>query len=413
MKMGKRLKTGAISKMALAAVLACPLTVRAADPPKFPQTLAQAIEAEKRNEMPPTGFYDQPVALEAGRAGALLARESVTGYALPPGTGATRILYQSLQGGKDAVISGVVLTPAGTPPAGGWPVIAWAHGTSGMARQCAPSAMKDVYYGAKGLTDMLAAGFAIVATDYYGLGAPGAHPYMNKADHAEDIINALPAAQAAVPALGKKWVVSGHSQGGLAAWGVAEALRVKPDENYLGAVSIAAATHLGWFLDHPEATKGAGFYLGWHAYGVAQRYPGDFKPADMLSQTGQSHYKDITENGCLYYAALTYAGVEAPQMLKPEWRENGPVRKFFLENSAGETPIAGPILVIAGEGDNAVPVEATRDAVKKACALKPELEYRSFAGLDHLAAMTKTTSVQIDWIKDRFAGKAAPSNCEG
>lgn len=413
MEKRERFQTRRLLKAAVfsLSILAGAATVRADDPPPFPETVAQAVDAEKSNALPLTDFYSQPFTLSTSRAGALLAKESVTDYTLPAGIGATRILYHSIQSGKDAVTSGVVLTPAGTPPAEGWPVIAWAHGTSGVARQCAPSAMKDVYYGGEGLTDMLAAGFAVVATDYHGLGAPGVHPYMNKLDQAQDIINAIPAAQAAVPELGKKWVVSGHSQGGLAAWGVAEHQKTKPDENYLGAVSVAGATHLGWFLDHPEATKGAGFYLAWHAYAVAQRYPG-FKPSDMLSDIGQAHYKDVTENGCWLYGFLTYSGIEAPQMVKPEWRDNTWVRKFYLENSAGATPIAGPMLVIAGEGDNAVPVEAIRDTVEKACALKPTLEYRSYPGLDHDPVMSESTGFQLDWIKDRFAGKAAPSNCD-
>ncbi|MBV8848675.1 MAG: lipase, partial [Methylobacteriaceae bacterium] len=42
-----------------------------------------------------------------------------------------RILYTSTNGvdGKSTVIvSGAYFAPKGTPPAGGWPVVAWAHG---------------------------------------------------------------------------------------------------------------------------------------------------------------------------------------------------------------------------------------------------------------------------------------------
>jgi hypothetical protein len=56
--------------------------------------------------------------------------------------------------------------PKSRAPAGGWPVIAWAHGTSGVARICAPSLMRDVEYGEEGLMPMVAAGLAVVATDY-------------------------------------------------------------------------------------------------------------------------------------------------------------------------------------------------------------------------------------------------------
>ena len=405
-------KAGAAVGAAALALSGLGAVARADDPPPFPKTLAEAVQAEQDDALPLTAFYDQAPKLAASRPGDLLAEQAAGDYTLPAGAAATRILYHSIQDGKDVITSAVVLVPAGQAPDGGWPVIAWAHGTSGVARQCAPSAMKDVYYGGEGLSDMLNAGFAVVATDYHGLGSSGGHPYMNKIDQAADVIYSVPAAQAAVPTLGKKWVVSGHSQGGLAAWGVAELQKDHPDPNYLGAVAVAGATHLGWFLDHPEATKGAGFYLAWHAFAVHQRYPA-FKPSDMLSKIGQAHYEDVTTKGCWLYGFLSYSGVEAPQMVKPEWRDNAWVRKFFTENSAGDTPVGGPMLVIAGEADNSVPIEAVRDTVKKACALKPTLQFRSYPGLDHDPVMSESVGYQLDWIKDRFSGKPAPSNCDG
>ncbi|MDM9619806.1 lipase family protein [Rhizobium sp. S96] len=402
----------AMGVLAAAAVIGQPGLTRADDPPPFPKTVEEAVLAEKDDALPLTAFYDQSFRLADSKPGALLASETVSDYALAAGVTATRILYHSVQDGADAMTSAVVLTPAGTPPEGGWPVIAWAHGTSGIARQCAPSAMKDVYYGGEGLAGMLAGGFAVVATDYHGLGTKGHHPYMNKADQANDVIYSVPAARKAVATLGKKWVVDGHSQGGLAAWGVAEAQAKSPDPDYLGAVAVAGATHLGWFLDHPEATKGAGFYLAWHAYAVQQNYP-EFKVEDMLSSAAMDRYEKVTNEGCWLYGFLNYDGVEAPQMVKPGWRDNKWVRKFYLENSAGDKPVGGPMLVIAGEGDNSVPVEAIRDTVKKACGNKPVLEFKSYPGLDHDPVMSESTAAQLDWIRDRFAGKAASGNCSG
>ena len=36
-------------------------------------------------------------------------------------------------------MSGTLTVPKGKAPKGGWPVIAWAHGTTGIADSCAPS----------------------------------------------------------------------------------------------------------------------------------------------------------------------------------------------------------------------------------------------------------------------------------
>ena len=90
-----------------------------------------------------------------------------------------RILYSSTDGigGKAPVaVSGAVFLPEGTPPAGGWPLVAWAHGTTGVADVCAPSwrarSSYENFYEAVVLSTWLTAGYAVVATDYQGLGTP-------------------------------------------------------------------------------------------------------------------------------------------------------------------------------------------------------------------------------------------------
>ncbi|MGO9718029.1 MAG: hypothetical protein ACLPV2_13745 [Steroidobacteraceae bacterium] len=184
----------------------------------MPHSFSEAIQMERRAALPRTAFYQSP-SLGESKPGDLLRKEDFAGYAVPQGVRAVRVLYHSLSSrGIDVATSAVVLIPAGEAPPGGWPVIAWAHGTSGVARMCAPSLMKDLVYGEEGLMPMVRAGFAVVATDYHGLGTDGLHEYLNKVAQSRDVIYSIPAARAAVPELGRRWVVVGHSQGGLAAW---------------------------------------------------------------------------------------------------------------------------------------------------------------------------------------------------
>src|SRR5580693_4438424 len=207
---------------------------------EMPKTVAEALAMEKADRVAVGDFYSIADNLATTKPGDLLRKEFFAGYTLPKGATAVRIQYHSLDAtGGDVATSGVVLIPAGKAPAKGWPVIAWAHGTSGVSRLCAPSAMKDVYYGDEGLMPMVAAGFAVVATDYHGLGTVGPHQYVNKIAQARDVIYSIPAARTAVPALGRRWVVIGHSQGGLAAWSVAEMQATLHDPDYLGAISVA------------------------------------------------------------------------------------------------------------------------------------------------------------------------------
>jgi pimeloyl-ACP methyl ester carboxylesterase len=374
----------------------------------MPKSVPDAIALEKADSLPITDFYAPPADLSASKPGQLLRKEPFTGYSLPKGATAVRILYHSLDAtGKDVATSGVVLIPAGTPPPRGWPVIAWAHGTSGVARLCAPSVMKDVYYGDEGLMPMVAAGFAVVATDYHGLGTPGPHQYVNKTAQSRDVVYSIPAARSAVSTLGAKWVVDGHSQGGLAAWGVAEAEHDLKDGDYLGAVSVAGEVD---FFAHLNDTPGVGFYLAFMAAGISARYP-EFKPADLLSDGMMAHYADVTTKGCFFYGYATYADVPVGTLLRPNWHDSPWVHQFFEANAVANAPIGGPLFVIAGEADQTVPLGAVRGAVKKMCAMKQLVTFRSYPGLDHDPTMEKSTPAQLEWIRERFAGKAARSNC--
>ena len=378
---------------------------------EMPKTLAEAAAMEQADRLPITDFYSTPVNLAATKPGALLRKETFAGYSLPKGATAVRILYHSMDAiGQDVATSGVVLIPGGTPGPKGWPVIAWAHGTSGVSRLCAPSAMKDVYYGDEGLMPMVAAGFAVVATDYHGLGTEGPHQYVNKLAQAHDVVYSIPAARAAVRSLGSKWVVDGHSQGGLAAWGVAEAEHDLKDPNYLGAVSVAGVAREVDFFSHLSNTPGVGFYLAFMAAGIHARYP-EFEPDDLLSDSVLEHYTDVTTKGCFYYGYATYAALPSGTLLRPTWEKSVWIHRFFDGNAVANAPIGGPLFVIAGEADQTVPIAGVRAAVKQMCAAKQLVTFRSYPGLDHDPAMEKSTPDQLEWIRSRFAGKPAMSNC--
>jgi len=378
---------------------------------EMPKSVPEAIAMEQSNRLPLTNFYDAPGDLSASKPGALLKKESFKGYKLPQNASAVRILYHSLDAsGHDVATSGVVLIPAGKPPAEGWPVIAWAHGTSGVARLCAPSAMKDVYYGDEGLMPMVKGGFAVVATDYHGLGTIGPHQYANKIAQARDVIYSIPAARAAVPALGRRWVVDGHSQGGLAAWSVAELQHDLKDPDYLGAVSVAGVARGIEFFNHLGATPGVGFYLALMAAGIQASFP-DFDPRALVSDEVMAHYGEVTTKGCYLVAYATYAGTPSGKLLRPGWEQSPQVKQFFANLALARSPIGGPMLVIGGEGDQTVPIDGVRDAVGRLCAMKQPVTFRSYPKLDHDPVMFESTAFQLDWIRERFAGKPAASNC--
>ena len=94
--------------------------------------------------------------------------------------------------------------------------------------------------------------------------------------------------------------------------------------------------------------------------------------------------------------------MEAPNAVISSRRDSPRLRRII---SASVAP------VIAGEADQTVPIEGVRAAVKQICAAKQPVTFRSYPGLDHDPAMEKSTPDQLAWIRDRFAGKPAGSNC--
>lgn len=376
-----------------------------------PRSLADAVRMEREDALPRTAFYETP-SLAASKPGDLLKHENFTGYSIPTGAQAVRILYHSQSSkGADVASSGVVLVPAGKAPAGGWPVIAWAHGTSGVARMCAPSLQKDMEYGEEGLMPMVRAGFAVVATDYHGLGTVGPHEYVNKIAQGRDVINSVAAARAAVPSLGRRWVVVGHSQGGLAAWSVAEMQATLKDPDYLGAVSVAGAGSLKAILTSMgEPKSDAAFYLTYMAFAIHVLEP-SFKPEDMLVGVALERYADVTTKGCWNYAYGSFLGAPDGKVVKPGWDTTPAAEKFFKTDELGVAPIGGPLFVIAGEADQTVPIAAMRDTVHAACMRHLALTFRSYPGLDHDPTMSNSTPDILAWVSDRFANKPSSSNC--
>ena len=376
-----------------------------------PKSLAEAVAMEKADALPRTALYEAPD-LAATKPGALLKSEPFTGYAVPDHAHSVRILYHSLDAeGRSVATSAVVLIPAGKAPPGGWPVIAWAHGTSGVARQCAPSLMKDMEYGEEGLMPMVRAGFAVVATDYHGLGTQGPHQYVNRIAQGHDVIYSIPAAHAAVPDLAPRWVAIGHSQGGLAAWGVAEMQADLKDPNYVGAISVAGSAEMTELLGMMGGSVNeATFYLTYMAYGVKARTP-SFDVATMLDGAALKHYAAATSKGCWNYAYAAFLNEKGTRSLKPGWETLPAVRTWAQENATGTKPIGGAFFVIGGEADMTVPYASLKATAIKACKGGVKLTYRSYPGLDHDPTMANSLPDQLAWVRERLAGKPAPNSC--
>lgn len=181
----------------------------------------------------------------ASTPGAVTAVEMLPASSWIPGavTG-TKVTYTTTGPlGRSATSTGAVFLPPGEPPPGGWPVVSWAHGTVGIADRCSPTVTGKI--GGPYLAHWLSQGYAVVATDYVGLGTPGLHPYLDGPTEANSVIDMVRAARAVEPALSPRWIVLGQSQGGQAAlFTAARATGRAPELDFRGAVATGAPSNL-------------------------------------------------------------------------------------------------------------------------------------------------------------------------
>ena len=346
--------------------------------------------------LPLTKFYDTPSPLLTGKPGELIRFERFDEYDLPYEISAVRILYHSRSPhGEDVAVSGVVLVPNGTPPAGSWPVIAWAHDFIGSARQCAPSLLRNLDEGPL-LAMYVGLGYAVVASDYAGLGSNFPHAALDMRSNALDVIYSIPAARAALPQLGSRWVAAGYSQGGLTAVGVAEAESEFGDPNYLGAVAISGVGEAHELQRMPV-------FL---AQGTKTVFP-EFRVEEMLTDKAIPLYQRIS-HAC---EASLRPELAANEMLKPGWENNRYVKEFFARNTPGRKPVHGPLLLISGGADPEIPSALIATAVAQLCRQKDRALLIKYPGLNASAVIGDSVSEQISWIRARFAGHPAPSNC--
>lgn len=169
------------------------------------------------------------------------------------------VLYRSQDAAGEAVAtSGIVVLPKTDPPEGGYPVVSWAHGTVGVADTCAPSrdtpascAHPMNVYPHTLLGEFLRRNWAVVMTDYEGLGVEGrVHPYLLGASEAAGVLDIVRTAHNLFGArLSNRFAIVGHSQGGQAALFAASHAPAwiserNPELTLVAVAAIAPANHV-------------------------------------------------------------------------------------------------------------------------------------------------------------------------
>ncbi|HEY6832585.1 MAG TPA: alpha/beta fold hydrolase [Pseudolabrys sp.] len=355
--------------------------------------------------------------------GTLIRTQPLTdAAALPSAARNLLVLYHSKSiDGRDITVSGTVAIPKGSPPAGGWPVTTWAHGTTGIGPACAPSrdtpqGPEHLFLGMKQalMDDYVKRGYVVVATDYEGLGAPGLHPFLQGTSEGRGIIDIMRAARMIDARIGTRYVVIGHSQGGQAAlFAAALGPDYAPEFTLLGDVAMAPASHIAATVQAMTTASHPSYALGYAMY-VLQSFASNHPAIDLtkiLTPQALAHLPETRQFCITKTASEGYWATAIPKDQFVAGADLGPILKIAAANEPGDLRIAAPILVLQGTADDTVLPPWTDAVVRSLCKAGNDVRYAVYRGASHETIVTQAAGDIRSWVDDRFGHATTESSC--
>lgn len=360
----------------------------------------------------PDAFYAAPDHLTNAH-GALVRTEPFT-RGVPAGARAWRILYTTTRDDRTTTVASAVVVAATSAPPGQRPVLVWAHGATGVARDCAPSLTADPVgtNSVPDITEALAAGWVVIAPDYPGLGTAGPHPFLIGPGEARSLLDAVLAARGLTAlTLAPKTLVWGHSQGGNAAlWTGILAPSYAPEAGLAGVAALAPGTGLPALA----ALWGDGIYAAYLIEAYSETYP-DVRFNAYVRAAARVPVRELADR-CLSDPKVYVSGLSSLLRGRSIWSagpDTGPFGQRLRQN-VPDQPIAVPVLIGQGGSDTTVPVTVQNDYVRRECATGSRIDYRTYPGREHVGILAGDSPLLpelMQWSRDRLAGAPAGSTC--
>jgi alpha-beta hydrolase superfamily lysophospholipase len=353
--------------------------------------------------------------------------------------GDARLIVYRMRGVSGAWVdaSTLVFVPHGTPPAGGWPIVGWIHGTTTVGQPtCAPSLTPADLDGglsadaaplgvppsgyAGFIAALVGAGYAVVAPDLEGLGAVAKtpYPYYSLASEARSLIAAVEAARHDNPSLSNRWAAAGHSDGGHGVLGLEAYAGEAPELSYRGTVAFAPFASVGdqvRLLDGFAAADPANLsayrafqnlLVGMMTAGLEAQQP-SFAVSNIMGADLAAEMPTI-RNECIFpafVAVSTAVATKTPALFdgfKPTWDTDPAMSAFLAANDPGA--IAGfkvlkPTLILQGTADaNVFESQVAGLAADMQAAGSPALTYKTYAGANHQTVIPSGTADAIAFL---------------
>lgn len=377
-------------------------------------SLDPSVDAGTDARIGPEGaaFYEPPDNLSEFQAGDLIWTRPFAGsHALQDATNHLVLHAQRGIGGDIVATSGVVSLPEGPAPEGGWPVITWAHGTTGIADECAPSRVTG--FGLGGLDDLLLqqwldGGNAIVRTDYEGLGTPGEHPYLIGTSAGRSVLDIVRAARELEPEISPRVVIAGHSQGGHAAlWAAGMAPQHDPELDILGTIAVAPPSNLAVVLDGvlDGTVKSPPVLVAMILRGLDIGYPQKIDVENVLKPAALELYPRTLDT-CLPALGTPdkFGSMSAGELVQAN-ADLDVIERKLKDNDPSATTIPSPVLLLQGERDTVVSATMTDKLADAYEQQDVDLTYRTYPEANHASVLTEAAKGADRFIAEWFAGK--------
>ncbi len=385
------------------------------------------------------GRRNQPSASVTAAQPMTVSLISAQRHAIPADIhGSARLLTHTMpaiNGGTTRATT-LLFVPSGKPPAGGWPIVGWIHGTTSTGKKdCAPSLSPQLDGGltrdgfksgyVAEIASLVNAGYAVVAPDLEGLGpvATEQYPYFSDASMARSVIAGVLAARQVEPTLSDRWVVFGHSDGAHGALGVERYAAAALGLSFLGTVAAAPYTSVpgigasyateaqavsdpATLLTARSMVQMQGAFMTTALLAQSPGWdPGAIMGADLKSLMPTFRAQCSVGAFNLVKSAVARKG-DAFRGLKPDWAANPRMHAFLLANDQGEMEtfmLRQPALIVQGTDDTFVSAPLNTALAARLRDAGSPLSFKLYPGADHFSVLVQSDKDVLAFIAARFA----------
>jgi pimeloyl-ACP methyl ester carboxylesterase len=324
-----------------------------------------------------------------------------------------RVIYESESIlGEPIEVSGLVMAPDLNAKESR-PVLSIAHGTVGLADQCAPSRQEPLA-NLSLIQPFIEAGWVVVASDFEGLGSDGIHHYIVGESEARGVFDIVRAVKNinGINADGPL-VVWGHSQGGHAALHASQRwLDLAPELNLVGVAAGAPPSQFPLLKSFLQSGPFQGYLVM-----VGASFGSAYPELDYKSLLEPEYFPLIEEleKGCTGHIFEVFNPIPYEELViiddifsLPDWNAR------LTENDTNQRKVQVPTVILHGTDDEQIPFIASQLLLGQLCAFADSapVELREYPGTNHGTSVTAYWSDLIDWSNKRITGAPSNNQCE-